>query len=424
MRAVEKKFRARTPRSAVASERAARVIPGGETRAAVYHPPYSVVIERGQGSRVFDIDGNDYLDLSNNYTCLVHGHAYPPVIEAVSEAIKRGTTWAAKAMPQIELAELIVDRVASIDEVRYATSSSEAVQNALLIARGYNGRRKILVSSYSFHGHFVDIYGHDRVALSDGLPPNFVETYVAEWDNAESFERVLAERGHEIAAVLIEPWLGAGGDVEASPTFFRRVHAAARKAGVLFVLDEATSFRAATGGAQALLGVDPDLTVLGKITAGGFPGGGVGGKRELMELSNPATGHVRISGTFSGNPISTTAGYITLRDLTQDRIDRMAVQMEAIEAGLRASTAKHGIPFSSRRIGSVMNVWFSDELPAANQVRTDHALAASFHLGCMANGVFGIPRTQMNVSTATSDADAAEIIERLEAVISDMAAEA
>lgn len=421
---IEKKFRERTPKSAEVTERAAKVMPGGETRSAAFHAPYSVVVDHGEGSRAYDIDGNDYLDLSNNYTCLVHGHAYPPVVEAVGEAIKKGTTWAAKAVPQIELAELIVERVASVDEVRYANSGGEAVQNALLIARGYNGRSKILISNFSFHGHFLDIYGYAGRERDDAKPPTFVDTYVAEWDNAESFEAVLAEHGDEITAVLLEPWLGAAGMVAASQEFFQRVHAAAKKAGALFILDEATVFRAATGGAQALIGIDPDVTVLGKIIAGGFPGGGIGGKREFMELANPVTGNVHMSGTFSGNPISTTAGYVAIRDLTAAKIDHMAQQMGTIEDGLRAACRKNGIPFSSRRIGSLMNVWFSNELPVANHVRTDETLASSFHLACMANGIFGVPRTLMNVSTATSDADVKEIIERLDNVVADMAAEA
>jgi glutamate-1-semialdehyde 2,1-aminomutase len=420
---IEAKFRKRTPKSAELSDRASKVMPGGETRSAAYHPPYSVVVDHGVGSRVFDVDGNDYLDVSNNYTCLVHGHAYPPVIDAVGYAIQKGTTWAAKAIPQIELAELIVDRVASVDEVKYANSGAEAVQYALLLARGFNGRSKILVSSYSYHGHFVDPNAYSGMTLADNKGSNFVNTYIAEWNNAESFEAILEDHGHEIAAVLLEPWLGAGGMVAATPEFFTRVHAAARAAGALFILDEATVFRLSTGGAQALLGIDPDITVLGKIIGGGFPGGGIGGKREFMELGNPSTGTVHISGTFSGNPITTTAGYVTIRDLTAERIDKMTGQMETIEEAMRKSAARHGVPFSSRRIGSLMNVWFSEQLPAANHVRQDDTLATRFHLACMTNGIFGVPRTLMNVTTATSDDDVIEIVQRLDAALEDVASE-
>jgi glutamate-1-semialdehyde 2,1-aminomutase len=418
--AIEEKFRKRTPKSAEITERAAKVLPGGETRSAVYHPPYSVVVDRGAGPRVWDIDGNDYLDLSNNYTCLVHGHAYPPIIEAATRAAKNGTTYAAKTMSQVELAEAIVERVASVDEVRFANSGAEAVQVALLLARGHNGRSKILISNFSYHGHFIDAHRY----LSEGAPASdFVGTYVADWDDAASFEVVLAEHGDEITAVLLEPWLGAGGMVGASKEFFQRVQAAATAAGALLILDEATVYRLNTGGAQALLDFKPDITVLGKMIGGGFPCGGIGGRRDLMEILNPMTGNVHISGTFSGNPVTTSAGNVAVRELTPAKIDKMAEQVATIDGEMRKSAAKHGLPYSSRRIGSLMNVWFSDELPAANHVRTDNELATLFHLGCMANGIFAVPRTLVNISTATTDEDVTEIIQRLDATFDEMAAE-
>lgn len=420
MSAIEQKFRERTPKSAEITERAAKVLPGGETRSAVYHPPYSVVVDRGAGSRVWDIDGNDYLDLSNNYTCLVHGHAYPPIIEAATRAARNGTTYAAKTMSQIELAEAIVERVESVDEVRFANSGAEAVQVALLLARGYNGRSKILISNFGYHGHFIDAHRY----LSESAPASdFVGTYVANWNDAESFEAVLAEHGDEITAVLLEPWLGSGGMVGASEEFFQRVQAAATAAGALLILDEATVYRLNTGGAQALLNFKPDITVLGKMIGGGFPCGGIGGRRELMEILNPITGNVHISGTFSGNPVTTSAGNVAVRELTAGKIDKMADQVDTIDVQMAKSAAKYGVPYSSRRIGSLMNVWFSEELPASNHVRTDNELATLFHLGCMANGIFAVPRTLVNISTATSDEDVKEIISRLDATFSDMAAE-
>jgi glutamate-1-semialdehyde 2,1-aminomutase len=417
---VEMKFRKRTPKSAELTERAAKVLPGGETRSAVYHPPYSVVVDRGTGPRVWDIDGNDYLDLSNNYTCLVHGHAYAPVIEAAMNAAHRGSTYAAKTLSQIELAEAIVERINSVDEVRYANSGAEAVQVALLIARGYNGRSKILISNYGYHGHFIDVHRY----LSQGSPAtDFVGTYIGEWDNPESFEKILAEHGDEITAVLLEPWLGAGGMVGASKEFFNRVQVAAKAVGALFIFDEATVQRLSVGGAQSLLGIEPDLTVLGKLIGGGFPCGGVGGRREFMELLNPKSGNVHVSGTFSGNPVTTAAGNVAVRELTQPKIDKMATQLELIDLAMAKSAAGHGIPYSSRRIGSLMNVWFSETLPASNHVRQDEAAATLFHLACMANGLFAVPRTLVNISTATTDADVVEIISRLDATFADMAAE-
>jgi glutamate-1-semialdehyde 2,1-aminomutase len=412
MHAIEQKFRKRTPKSADAAARAARVIPGGEVRNAVYHPPYSVVIDHGSGARLWDIDGNDYVDVNFNYAALVHGHAYPPVIDAAVRAINAGT-FAAKTTSQIELAELLVERVASLDEVKFANSGSEAVQLALHLARGYNGRAKILMSDYGFHGQF----------LQPGPDPasDFVGVYTAAWDDAASFEGVLAEHGQEITAVLLEPWLAAGGMVEAAPEFFHRVQAAASAVGALFILDECSVFRVHTGGAQALLGITPDVTVLGKMIGGGYPVGGIGGRREVMELLNPVGGKVRISGTFSGNPLTMAAGAVAVRELTPERLDAMASHMATIDRAMAQAATRHGVPYCSRRVGSLMNFWLSDDLPAANQVRTDGELPTLFHLACMANGVFAVPRALVNVSSVTTDEDVKELVERMDAAFDDLA---
>ncbi len=416
--ALEQKFRDRTPRSAAASGRFARVIPGGEIRGAVFHPPYSVVVDHGTGGRLWDIDGSDYIDLNFNYGCLVHGHAYPPVVEAATRALQVGN-FAAKTMSQVELAEALVERVASIDEVKFSNSGSEAVQLALHLARGYNGRSKLLMASFGFHGQFLDFR---RDPTQTPVPAPFVEVLTATWGDAASFEAVLAEHGQEICAVLLEPVLGVGGMVEAPREFFERVQAAATAAGALLILDECSVFRLAVGGAQSLIGFQPDVTVLGKMIGGGYPVGGIGARRELMELLNPVGGKVHISGTFSGNPLSMAAGNVAVRHLTEDKVERMNRQLETIDHAMAKSAAAHGIPYCSRRVGAMMNSWLSDELPAGNDARTDGELPTLFHLACMANGVFMAPRTLTNISTATTDADLEEAINRLDAAFADLAA--
>ncbi len=419
MSTTEKKYRTRTPRSAALNERATTVLPGGEARSAAYHPPYSVVVDHGQGSRLWDIDGNEYLDLNYNYSSLLHGHAFPPIVEATQAAIARGSSFAGRTESQVELAELIAGRVRSIDQVRYVNSGTEAVQLAIMIARAYNGRSKILVAEHSFHGHFLDPYRFRREAAT-----TLVGTHYATFGDAESFEKVLDEYGDEIALVLLEPWMGAGGLVGAPREFFTRVQAAAANAGALFVLDEAGTFRLSLGGGQALLDIDPDLTILGKYVGGGFAFGGVGGRAELMELTNPAGGVLHVSGTFSGNPVTVAAGIAAVRHVTAEQLDVMGRQMEQIDLALARSAAAHQLPYSSRRVGSIINIWLSEEPPVVNQLRTDRRLARLFHLACMVQGVFATPRTMLYVSTVMSDADVAEVIERLDAALADVAAEA
>lgn len=408
------RFRQRTPRSAAMAERAARVMPGGETRAATYHVPYSVTIERGAGPRLYDIDGNDYFDLINNYTVLVHGHAFPPVVEAITRAAQNGTTWAAKAESQVELAELIVDRVASVEEVRFCSSGTEGVLAAIAVARQVTGRTRVLAARYSYHGYILEAHTPDA-------QPDWLDSCLGDYGDAESFERILAEQGDRIAAVILEPVLGAGGIVSAPRDFFERVHAAARAAGALFIIDEATVFRTAPGGAQQIIGIDPDLTVLGKIIGGGTPAGAIGGKRDYMEVLNPARGELLISGTFSGNPLTMAAGIAFLTHLTPDRIDLLTARMERLEHFLHASARRHGLPFSTRRFHSLMNLYFSEEVPPVNQLRQDDRLATAFQLACMNNGMFMVMRLVLNCSTVMTEADMAEVESRFDAAMAEVA---
>lgn len=419
MSQLEKKFTTQTPRSAEFNERAKRVMPGGEARSAAFHPPYSVVIDHAEGARLWDLDGNEYLDLNYNYSSLLHGHAFAPVVEAAHAAVSRGSSYAAKTESQVELAELIASRVRSIEQVRYTSSGSEAVQLAIMIARAYNGRSGILVANFSYHGHFLDPF---RFRGEDA--PSFVGTHYGTFGDAESFERVLAEHGDEIAVVLLEPWLGAGGLVGAPHAFFARVQAAAAAAGALFVLDEAGTFRLSVGGGQQLIDVDPDLTILGKYVGGGFAFGGVGGRTEIMELVNPAGGALHVSGTFSGNPVTMAAGVAAVSHYGDREVEAVGRAMARIDEALARSASSHQLPYSSRRIGSIINIWLTDEPPVVNHVRSDRTLARQFHLACMANGVFATPRTMLNVSTVMTDDDIVEVIQRLDCALADVAGEA
>lgn len=411
---IEARYRARTPLSAAMTERAAKVMPGGETRAATYHAPYSVTIDHGLGPKLYDLDGNDYYDLINNYTVLVHGHAFPPVVEAITSAAQKSTTWVAKAESQVELAEIIVDRVASVDLVRFCNSGSEGVLSALAVARHVTGRRRILAARYSYHGHLLESHTPDA-------RPDWLDTCLGDYGDAESFERILDQQGSQIAAVILEPVLGAGGIVTASKDFFDRVHAAARRAGALFIIDEATVFRTSTGGAQKIIGIDPDLTVLGKIIGGGTPAGAVGGKREYMEVLNPSRGELLISGTFSGNPVTMAAGVAFLTHLTQDKIDLLTTRMERLETFLAASAIRHGLPFCTRRFHSLMNLYFSETVPPVNQLRQDDRLATAFQLACMNNGMFMVMRLVLNCSTVMTEADIAEIESRFDTAMAEVA---
>jgi glutamate-1-semialdehyde 2,1-aminomutase len=414
---IEETYRAKTPGSAAVQERAARVMPGGDTRTSVYHPPYSLTIVRGQGSRIWDVDGNEYIDLNNNYTGLVHGHAFPPIVEAAQKAVAEGSTWSAKNTYQVQLAEMITERIASVESVRFVNSSTEAGLATLAIARAVTGRRKILMARWGFHGQhevFNDAYFR-------GAQDPWPDTFVAEFGDVESFARVLADHGSEIAAVFLEPVMGAAGIVSAPREFFLDVQSACQTTGTLFVLDEATVQRLSTGGCQQLLQVRPDLTMLGKVIGGGFPVGGVGGSADVMSVVDARRPDLNLSGTFAGNTVTMAAGIASLRELTADRIATMAERISVIDQAVREAAASQGLPFSSRVAGSLLNVYFSESPPPFNALRQDREVARAFHLAALNRGAFLAPRALINTSSVLSESDVAEAAEKLQAAVGDVA---
>jgi hypothetical protein len=287
---IEKRYLARTPKSREFGLRAERVMPGGETR-SLFHEPYSLCLDRGEGVRCWDIDNNEYLDLGNNYTVLIHGHRFPPIMEAVAKQLEKGNTWAAKCVAQAELAELLVDRFEAVDKIRFSNSGTEAVLSALAVARAYTGKRKVLMSRYSFHGHLLE---PSRFAAAVGdefdRSGSWLDCHLGTFGDAESFEKILKAHGDEICCVMLEPVLGLGGCVTAPKEFFDRVKAAAHKAGAIFILDEATVHRVSPGGSQRAIGITADVSVLGKLVGGGFPCGTIGGTDEVMEVLDPRNG--------------------------------------------------------------------------------------------------------------------------------------
>jgi glutamate-1-semialdehyde 2,1-aminomutase len=430
---LERRYLERTPKCAEAQARAEKVMPGGETR-SLFFPPYPLTLDRGQGARCWDLDDNEYMDLGNNYTVLIHGHRYPPIMEAVAKQLEKGNTWAAKAVSQIELAELLVERFENVDKVRYSSTGTEAVLSALAVARGYTGRRKILFSRYSFHGYLLEpssrTYAPITASTSGGEVSNaydssgsWLDCYLGDYGDAGSFERILAEHGDEICCVMLEPVLGLGGCVTAPKEFFERVKAAAHKAGALFIFDEATVHRVSPGGAQRKIGVSGDISILGKLVGGGFPCGTIGGADEFMRVLDPRVGKTMVSGTFSGNPVSMTAGVQAITHFTDEAVARMERQMDRIEAGLKASAKKNGLPFSTRRAGNLMNLFFQDEPPPVCQLRSDQKFVDKFQIACCVNGLFIVTRICINTSSVLSEADVDEIIQRGDQAMADLANE-
>jgi glutamate-1-semialdehyde 2,1-aminomutase len=414
MSAIDQSFRSRTPASAEHAAAARRVMPGGDTRAAGHHPPYQLTIVKGAGAWLTDLDGNRYLDLIGNFTSLVHGNAYPPILDAARAAMDDGTNWPARNRHAVALAEEIVARVPSVEQLRFTNSGSEATMVAVEIARVATGRRKVLMARYGYHGsapHFeCGTFGHEGP-----------DTLLATYQDPSAFEAVLGEHGSEIAAVILEPVMGSAGLVAAPPEDLERIARATRAAGAVFVLDEVITLRLSTGGAQAELGVLPDLTAMGKIIGGGFPVGAVGGRADLLALCDPDKPRLFHSGTFNGNPVTTAAGLVSLQHLTAAQIDAMGARAAELETVLAKAAAGAGVPLSIRRSGSMLQLFISEVAPDAIPERTDGGAMTAFHLAALNHGVFLAPRGLLALSTVLDDELVGEAGDRLTAALADLA---
>ena len=415
MNSIEERYRAATEKSAQLAKRAERVMPGGDTRTTTYYRPYPLTLKRGEGPFVWDVDGNKYIDLLGNYTSLVHGNAYPPIVEAVSKAVRDGSSWPARSEAQIELATLLCELVESVDLVRFCNSGTEAGMLAAQVARRLTGRKLILMARYGYHGSYEDL--EVGLAGQDGE-----RTMLADFGEATAFEALLSERGSEIAAVFLEPILGSAGIVVPPAGFLGRVAEAAHRAGAMLVVDEVITLRLAEGGGQQIFDVKPDLTMFGKIIGGGFPVGALGGSEEVMSAFDPRNrGTIFHAGTFNGNPVTCAAGTVSVRELTQARIDKMGKQAERLAAELARAARQAELPFSVRQYGSLMNVFFLKEPPPATIAREDARAVASFHLAALNQGLFLAPRGMIALSTVITDEVLSEICERAAKAMADVA---
>jgi glutamate-1-semialdehyde 2,1-aminomutase len=337
-----------------------------------------IFVERGEGCELVDVDGNRYVDWVGSWGPLILGHAHPAVLAAVVEAAERGTSFGTATEEEVELAEEVVDRVPSAEMVRMTSSGTEAAMSAVRLARAVTGREVVVKFAGGYHGHSDGLLADAGSGLatlaipaSPGVPAaQAAGTVVVSWNDREAVERALAD--HEVAALIAEPIAANMGLVPPAEGFLEFLRDASRDAGALLVFDEViTGFRVAPGGAQELYGVEPDLTVLGKVIGGGLPAAAFAGPRELMERMAPA-GDVYQAGTLSGNPLATAAGLATLRELDASAYSRLAELTDRLAAGL--SGLAEGRPLQIASAPGLLTPFFSAE-PVA-----DFAAAAACDL--------------------------------------------
>jgi len=420
-------------RSQAAFARAQQLMPGGvnsPARAfgAVGGTP--IFIDRAEGAFLYDLDGNRYLDYIGSWGPMILGHRHPTVVAALENALAQGTSYGAPTEAESELAERIIDAVHSVEKVRLVNSGTEATMSAIRLARGFTGRDLLVKFAGNYHGH-VDslLVAAGSAAATLGVPSSpgvttgtTKDTVVLEYNDVAALQQLFSSRGAEIAGVIFEPVVGNMGVVRPSEAFCAALQQLTREHGALLICDEVmTGFRVALGGAQQLLGIQPDLTTLGKIVGGGLPVGAYGGRADIMDHVLPA-GQVFQAGTLSGNPLATAAGCATLQLLKDDPpYERLEILAGQLEAGLRAAAESAGLPHSVARVGSMLTLFFNasavSNWQAASQCDTDRY--ARYFWGMMDHGIY-LPCSQYEalfVSAAHTEDDIARTVAAAEEVL-------
>ena len=411
-----------------AFNKAKQLIPGGvnsPVRAFKSVQADPIFIAKAKGAKIWDIDGNEYLDFVASWGPLLLGHARDEIVQAVQQAAERGTSYGAPTLIENEMAELITSMVPSVEKVRMVNSGTEATMSALRLARGYTGRDLVVKFAGCYHGHadsFLIKAGSGAITL--GLPDSpgvtkasAQDTLIAEYNNLESVEKLFKERGADISAIIIEPVAGNMGVVLPKESFLKGLKKLTQQYGALLIFDEViTGFRLAAGGAQQRFGVEPDLTTLGKIIGGGLPVGAYGGPAKMMDKLAPE-GPVYQAGTLSGNPLAMAAGTVMLSTLKNNPSIYEELERKAalLEAGLKANLEKTGIPGVINRIGSMMTLFFTEEKSVTSfdqAMKSDTARYAAYFKKSLESGIYLAPSQFecLFVSDAHTDADIAQII--------------
>ena len=386
-------------------ERALNIIPGGvnsPVRACKSVGADPLFIERGEGCMIYDADGNRYIDYIGSWGPLILGHRHPAVMEAIISVLERGTSFGAPTDLEIQLAQMVIDAVDSVDVVRMVNSGTEATMSAIRLARGATGRDLVIKFDGCYHGHADTLLvaaGSGVATLgipgSPGVPEAVAQhTISLPFNDKDAIEKVMDEKGDKIACVIVEPVAGNMGMVPPANGFLETLRELTQKHGAVLIFDEVmTGFRVAYGGAQSLYGIVPDLTCFGKVIGGGLPVGAYGGKKDIMSQIAPQ-GTIYQAGTLSGNPIAMTAGIATLEQLKKDGVyESLEEKSSRLVAGLANAAQNAGVAARVEHVGSMLGMFFTDrDVACFEDAKTcDLELFSSFYQGMRQQGVYIAP---------------------------------
>ena len=416
-------YRAQNPGSLRAWEEASKYLPSGNTRSALFWQPFPLCLRRGEGSRNWDVDGNERIDFNFNNTSLIMGHNHPKVVEAAKAQWEKGTVLGAPTETEPKLAEEITKRLRGADRVRFTPSGTEANMQAVRIARAYSRKPLLAKCLGAYHGSW------DAVPLtpdSVGIPQDVKDcTVYFPYNDAEAAEETIKKHRDKLAAVIVEPTMR---DMTPKPGFLQAVKEAAEDNDILLIFDEVISFRLSHGGAQALYGVTPDMTTMGKIIGGGFPVGAYAAMEEAMsplsipavELPETASPMLSFSGTFNAHPLAMTAGLTVMKEMKPGVYEEMAKMGDEMRNGLKEALAGEGVEAHVGGVGSLFSVaWTDREVMDHETSRTaDRALFNVFNLGMMNRGVFILGHP--NVSAVQTEEDLKKALKAAEETVAEM----
>ena len=417
-------YSAANPISAGLHKKASTFMPGGDTRNSIYWDPFPIYITSGDGTTLTDADGNQRTDFVNNMTTLILGHRPPEVTSALAEQISKGLSFPAPSPSVVRWAELMCERVPSLDKVRFVNTGTEATLNAIRAARAFTGKQKLVKCEGAYHGN------HDAIQISVVPPldeagkadspesvaafPGISETavddiFIMPFNDIVTAEKIIRKHADELAAVIVEPVNGQCGMVPAKPEFLEGLRRLTDDLGIVLIFDEVIAFRIAYGGAQDYYGVKPDLTCFGKVVGGGMPVGAFGGRDDIMSLWDPSEGGsvVQHAGTFNGNPMTAVAGVATLESLTADKYEYLEHLGNMLRNKLRTLFAELEVPMSVTGVASLFALQFTptEVIDYRTYATNNKEMLQTMFIGLLNEGFLMSNRCAGNVSTVHTEDD-------------------